>query len=34
MTVSNSRLTLPGRGLLMLWLVLLMLAFVGWGIVA
>ena len=34
MTVSNSRLALPGRGLLMLWLVLILLAFAGWGVVA
>lgn len=34
MTVSNSRLALPGRGLLILWLVLILLAFLGWGVVA
>ena len=34
MTVSTARLQLPAKGLLVLWLVLLLATFVGWGWVA
>ena len=34
MTVSNTRFSLPGRGLLVLWLLLLMGTTLGWGVVA
>ena len=34
MTVSKTRFTLPARGLLILWLLLILGAFLGWGVVA
>ena len=34
MTVSKARFSLPGRGLLVLWLLLLMATILGWGVVA
>ena len=34
MTVSNTRLSLPGRGLLVVWLLLVMATVLGWGLVA
>lgn len=34
MTVSTSRLTLPAKGLLVVWLVLFLISFLGWGLLA